>query len=338
MSTPFVVVGLELPFAPERASSVAGPMDTLFLGLLGVSALYLGIVFIPMLFFAYRYRRGNDVDRTPLRVTTWKVEAVWSGIPLAMLLGLFGWGAGLYFHLKTVPADAQEIHVVGKQWMWRLQHPEGKREINELHVAVGRTVRLVMTSEDVIHCFFVPAFRVKQDVLPGRYTSEWFQPTRAGIYHLFCTEYCGTEHAHMIGSVTVLEPAEYERWLGVGSPQESFVAAGAKLYHQLGCSGCHAENARVRAPSLVGLYGKPVPLESGEIVTADERYLHDSIVLPARQVVHGYANIMPSYQGQVSEEQLFQLVNYLKTLGREQPPEYRRQGENAAQIALPSGR
>lgn len=330
------LLALELPFAPERASSVAGPMDALFYGLIGITVLYLGVVFIPLLYFAYRYRKGSDADRTPLRITTWKVEATWSFIPLVMLIGLFYWGADLYFRLKTPPEDGQEINVVGKQWMWRLQHPEGKREINELHLAVGRTVRLVLTSEDVLHCFFVPAFRVKQDVVPGRYSTEWFRPTRAGTYHLFCTEYCGTEHSHMVGTVTVMEPADYERWLGTGSPQETLVASGAKLFHQLGCSGCHAENAKVRAPSLVGLYGKPVPLESGEIVTADERYLHDSILLPARQIVHGYQNLMPSYQGQIKEDQLFQLVNYLKFLGREQPPEYRRQGEQAAQIAVPN--
>ncbi|MBV9127785.1 MAG: cytochrome c oxidase subunit II [Verrucomicrobia bacterium] len=320
---------------PDAASTTAVQVDWLLAFLSLVTLFFLGIIFVPMGVFLYRYRRGNPVDRTPLNISTWKIEVFWTTVPLVLTFVIFGWGAGLYVHMKTPPEDAQEIYVVGKQWMWRLQHPEGKREINALHVPVGRTVKLMITSEDVIHSFFIPVFRVKQDAVPGRYTMEWFKATKAGTYHLFCSEYCGTQHSGMIGWVTVMEPKDYQDWLNSGSPQETQIAAGERLFHQLGCSGCHAENSKVRAPSLVGLYGKPVPLEGGTIVTADERYLHDSIVMPAKQIVFGYENLMPSFEGQLNEEQLFQLVQYLKHLGREQPPEYRRQGEGAAQFIVP---
>ncbi len=323
---------------PDAASSTAGQVDLLFWFLVLVTLFFLGVIFVPMGIFLYRYRRGNAVDRTPVHVSTWKIEVFWTSVPMMLTFVLFFWGTGLYIHLRTPPDDAQEVNVVGKQWMWRLQHPEGKREINALHVPVGRTVKLVMTSEDVIHCFSMPAFRIKQDVVPGRYTSQWFKATKTGVYHLFCTEYCGNQHSGMIGTINVMDPAQYQDWLNSGSTQETQIAGGERLFHQLGCSGCHAENSKVRAPSLVGVYGKPVPLEGGTIVTADERYLHDSIVMPAKQIVNGYENLMPSFEGQLNEEQLFQLVQYLKYLGREQPPEYRRQGVGAAQFTVPQQR
>ena len=326
---------MKFQFLPEAASSTAGQVDALFWFLVLVTIFFLTVIFVPMGWFLYKYRRGNPADRTPLRISTWKIEVFWTSVPMFLTFVIFGWGAGLFVHLRTPPEDAQEINVVGKQWMWRLQHPEGKREINALHVPVGRTVKLVMTSEDVIHCFSIPAFRIKQDVLPGRYTQQWFKATKAGTYHLFCSEFCGNQHSHMIGAITVMNPEEYQNWLNSGSTQETQIAAGERLFHQLGCSGCHAENSKVRAPSLVGLYGKPVPITGGGFVTADERYLHDSIVMPAKQIVQGYENLMPSFEGQLNEEQLFQLVQYLKYLGREQPPEYRRQGEGAAQFTVP---
>jgi cytochrome c oxidase subunit 2 len=210
------------------------------------------------------------------------------------------------------------VFVVAKQWMWRLQHPDGRREINELHVARGRAVKLIMTSEDVIHSFFVPAFRVKQDVLPGRYTTLWFTATKDGEFHLFCAEYCGTDHARMGGRIVVLEPAEYARWLNAATPARSMAERGAQLFRQLGCSGCHAAAATVAAPKLEGLYGKPVPLEGGGTVIADERYLRDSILLPRKEVVAGYAPIMPSFAGAVSEDQLLDLIAYIKSLANQE--------------------
>jgi cytochrome c oxidase subunit 2 len=216
--------------------------------------------------------------------------------------------------MRMPPAEPLEIFVVGKQWMWKIQHQEGPREINELHIPVGQPVKLTMTSEDVIHSFSVPAFRVKQDVLPGRYTTMWFEATKTGTYHLFCTEYCGTEHAGMGGSIVVMEPSDYQAWLG-GGGGESLTEAGERLFGQLGCATCHADEAGARGPALRGVYGSDVTLSTGGTVAADESYLRESILQPASKVVAGYDAIMPTYLGQVSEEGVLQLVAYIRALG-----------------------
>jgi len=212
------------------------------------------------------------------------------------------------------------VQVVGRQWMWKLQHAEGKREINELHVPLNSTVAMTMTSQDVIHSFFIPAFRVKQDVVPGKYTGEWFKPTRTGEYHIFCAQYCGTQHSRMIGRVVVMEPAAYERWLKSGEPTESIVQTGERLFRDRGCSGCHAPNSQFHAPLLQGLYRNPVPLANGTMVTADDQYLRDSILQPGKQITAGYQNIMPSFAGHLSEEEIMQLIAYLKYIGNQPPP------------------
>lgn len=325
-------VAFELPFFPERASSMAGQTDYLFYALCGLTLLMLTVVFVPMFFFLYRYRADNDVDRTPSHFTTWKIELTWSVIPLWIVLGVFFWGAGLYVRLRTPPPDKDtlEINVIGKQWMWNVQHPEGKRELNEMHVPVGRTVRLLMTSQDVIHDFYVPAFRTKQDVVPGQYTEQWFKATKTGSFHLFCSKLCGSSHAEMGGWVTVMTPSDYQRWLNQGGVQASLVARGERLFRSLGCSGCHGENGVVRCPSLHGLYGHPVPLDTGEIVTADDHYIHDSILLPQKQIVASYAPVMPSYEGQIGEEEVFQLVQYIKSMASDTPDEYLRQNLGVA--------
>ena len=248
------------------------------------------------------------------------LESGWTLFPLLLSLALFGWGAAAYYHMERPPGDALQVQVVGKQWMWKLQHAEGKKEINELHVPLGRAVTLTLTSQDVIHSFYIPAFRVKQDAVPGRYTAEWFQPTRLGEYHLFCAEYCGTDHSGMIGRIVVMEPAEYQRWLTSGERTEAVALAGERLFHDRGCSGCHSENSQFHAPLLEGVYGKPVPLASGETVTADDRYIRDSILLPAKQISAGYENIMPSYSGQLGEEEIMQLIAYLKSIGDQPKP------------------
>ena len=337
---------LSLPFAPERASSVAGQVDLLFYFLVLLTCGVLAIVFGPMAFFLYKYRKGSNADRTPDNFRTWIPELIWSGIPFVMSLGIAGWGATLYAHIKTPPdvADGLEINVIGKQWMWNIQHPEGHRELNELHVPVGRTVRLVMTSQDVIHDFGIPAFRLKQDVLPGRYTVQWFKATKPGRYHLFCDQLCGMGHAEMVGWVTVMTPVEYNEWINTGTEEGTVVARGERLFRALGCSGCHGENAQIRAPSLVGVYGHPVPLETDhgvEIVTADDRYIHDSILLPQKQIVASYGppSVMPSYAGQIGEEEVFQLVQYIKSLGRYTPDEYLRQNQGVGgqtQVHVPT--
>jgi cytochrome c oxidase subunit 2 len=211
-----------------------------------------------------------------------------------------------------------EIYVVGKQWMWKLQHPEGRREINELHVPVNQPVKLVMTSEDAIHSFYLPEFRIKQDVLPGRYTSEWFEATKPGTYHLFCAEYCGTNHSRMIGSIYVMEQLAYQNWLSGGATGESMAVAGEKMFDQLGCSGCHRQDERGRCPSLYGVFGSTVPLTNGQKVIADEAYVRESILHPEAKIVAGYQPIMPTFEGQVTEEGLLQLIAYIKSMKREQ--------------------
>ena len=322
---------MDFPFAPERASSMAGQVDLLFYGLVALTLAVLAVVFVPMFYFLYTYRKGSDADRTPLNFQTWKAEVTWSAIPLMIVMGIFVWSSAIFLHLKTPPPDADvlEVNVIGKQWMWNIQHPEGKRELNELHIPLGRTVRLTMTSQDVIHDFAVPAFRTKEDVVPGRYTSQWFKAIKTGSFHLFCDQLCGMGHAQMVGWVTVMTPSDYQNWLNAGGAQASLVARGERLYRSLGCSGCHGENALIRAPSLAGLYGHPVPLDTGEIVTADDRYLHDSILLPQKQIVASYGPIMPSYEGQIGEEEVFQLIQYIKSRANDAPDEYLRENQQA---------
>jgi cytochrome c oxidase subunit 2 len=268
-----------------------------------------------MAYFLFKYRRGTKADRSPIKIKTWKVEIVWTVLPFLMMLGIFAWGADLYYQVERPPAGALEAFVVGKQWMWKLEHAEGNREINELHVPLGQAVKLTMTSEDVIHSFFIPAFHVKQDVVPGRYVTEWFQPVRAGTYHLFCAEYCGANHSLMGGDIIVMKPEAYAAWLKESAPADALAVAGEKLFRNLGCSGCHMGSPVIHAPRLEGLYGSLVPLETKEIVTADDQYIRDSILLPASQIVAGYSNAMPTFQGRVSEEQVIQLIAYIRSLG-----------------------
>ncbi len=305
---------------PPQASTGAPAVDGLFFALIAVSVFFVTIIFVPMIWFLVKYRRGSPADRSNPSSGSNLIESGWTIGPILIGIGLFIWGAIVYFNLERRPSNAIEVNVLGKQWMWKLQHAEGKRELNELHIPVNRTVALIMTSQDVIHSFFVPAFRVKQDVVPGKYTSEWFKARRVGEYHLFCAEYCGTQHSGMIGRIVVMEPKAYERWLKSGPPTESIALAGERLFHDRGCSGCHAPNSRFHAPLLEGLYGKPVPLSSGRIVTADEQYLRDSILQPSRNIAVGYENIMPSFAGHLSEDEIMQLIAYLKSIGNQPQP------------------
>jgi len=233
---------------------------------------------------------------------------------------LFAWGADAYFYEEVPPPDTLDINVIGKQWMWKIQHQEGNREINELHIPVDRSVKLTMGSEDVIHSFFVPAFRVKQDVVPGRFTTEWFKPTRIGRYRFYCSEYCGAFHSQMQGLIYVMAPADYERWLAANRPADTLAQAGEHLFRELGCSGCHVNSSAVHAPPLAGLYGNLVPLSDGAFVRADDQYLRDKILLPNKELPAGYEPVMPSFQGHVTEAQLMELIAYLKSIGPETPP------------------
>ncbi len=305
----------DFPLFPEQASTLAGWVDGVFFYGLAITVFFTALICFLILFFAIKYRRGSPANRANPVTHSTPLEVFWIGIPLALALVLFFASTYVYYHLCQYPADASEIYVLGKQWMWEIQHPEGRREINTLHVPVGRPIRLTMTSQDVIHSFFVPAFRVKQDVVPGRYSSLWFEATKAGTYHLFCAEYCGTLHSGMIGQVVVMEPSEFQEWLQAGAEKESMAAEGERLFRQYGCSGCHGANSSVRAPLLDGVYGHSVALQSGAVVTADERYIRDSILLPRSQIVAGYEPVMPTFDGHINEGDLLKIIAYIKSIG-----------------------
>jgi cytochrome c oxidase subunit II len=307
----------DLPLFPVRASTIASGVDHLFFYLIAVALVFSTLIFVLVFYFAIRYRRRTPADKAVQIISSVPLEIAWTAVPLCLSAVMFFWGANLFLRHAIAPQGAADIYVVGKQWMWKVQHPEGPREINELHVPVGRAFRLVMTSEDAIHSFFVPAFRIKQDVLPGRFTSLWFQATKVGRYHLFCSQYCGTNHAQMGGWVYVMEPVEYEQWLSGGSTGESMPVSGAKLFDRLGCSNCHQSANQGRGPALEGLYGKRVSLEGGGTAIADDAYIEESILKPAAKVTQGYQPIMPTFQGQISEEGVFQIIAYLRSLKTE---------------------
>jgi len=301
------------PLWPARASTGAGNVDALYIFLVLIAGFVCVAIFTMILVFALRYRRRHGVNAEPIEGST-ALEITWSVVPLGIFMVIFAWGAIIYFEERTPPRGATEVYVVAKQWMWKLEHEEGQREINELHVPVGRDVKLIMTSQDVIHSFYVPAFRIKQDVLPGRYTTAWFRATKPGVYHLFCAEYCGTQHSGMIGQIVVLEPAQYQAWLSGGITSGSLAQNGETIFQQLGCPTCHRSDVQGRGPNLVGVFGKPVLLEDGRTVIADENYVRESILSPSAKVVNGFKPIMPVFQGLVSEEQLTALVAYIKSL------------------------
>jgi cytochrome c oxidase subunit 2 len=307
-----------LPFQPEQASSIAGAVDQLYLFLTAVTLFFTVLIFGVIFYFMIKYRRRSPDERPHAIEGSFPLEVLWTAIPTLIVAVIFVWGSLLYFRNAEAPRGAMEVFVTGKQWMWKVEHPEGQREINELHVPLGRPVKLTMTSEDVIHDFFVPAFRVKKDVLPGRYTTLWFEATKVGTYHIFCAQYCGAFHAGMIGSVVVQEPDEYEAWLAGGAPGESMEQAGSKLFQSNGCPTCHQADGKGLGPSLLGVYGNPVKLTSGESVTADDAYVRESIVLPKAKVVQGYTPIMPSFQGQLTDEQVNNLIAYIRALGKAQ--------------------
>jgi cytochrome c oxidase subunit 2 len=309
-------------FFPDQAATNAQEVDPIFFYLTGISGLMSIAIATLIVVFAITYRRRSPYDRPPAIHTHLPLEIAWSVIPLFVFISFFVWGASVYFKQFTPTADAMEISVLGKQWMWKLQHPQGRREINELHVPLGKPVKLNMISQDVIHSFFVPAFRMKQDVLPGRYTVQWFTPSKIGEYHLFCAEYCGTLHSNMIGTVYVMDPAAYQAWLAGAPADESPVAAGERLYIKFSCNACHG----IKAPTLAGLIGREVKFTTGETITADENYIRESILNSTARIVAGYGPLMPSYRGQLSEEQIMQLIAYIKSLTPTPGPDGKKEG------------
>jgi cytochrome c oxidase subunit 2 len=306
---------------PESASTVAGQVDMLYYFAVFVSAVFTALIFFLVVFLAVRYRRRNAGDVGVTIHGSNLLEIGWSVIPLVIMLFLFAWGTRVFFTLSRPPAQADEYWCVGKQWMWKFQHPDGHREINTLHVPVGRPIKITMTSEDVLHDLYFPAFRTKMDVIPGRYTTIWFEATKPGTYHMFCAEYCGAQHSGMNGWVIVQEPHDYEAWLAGGRAGAMTPAQrGSELFTAFACVTCHREDTAGRGPSLAGVFGKPVRFADGRTAIVDEAYLRESILSPVTRVVAGYQPLMPTFQGQVSEEDLIQLIAYIKTLTPAAPP------------------
>ena len=298
---------------PAEASTIAPYTDALYVFLLGMTITGVLLVGGLILGFGIRYRRSRSPVATPVEGST-LLEATWTIIPLGVFLVVYVWGALLYFRIYNPPVNAMNIYIIGKQWMWKAEHPGGQHEINALHVPIGRPVQLTMISQDVFHSFFIPDFRIKREVIPGRYTTVWFQATQPGDYHLFCSQYCGTLHSGMIGHVTAMTPEDYEKWLKMSTSGQSLAQNGERLFASLGCVSCHSGNAAARGPNLAGVYGSRLTLTDGSQVLVNDAYLRDSILNPSQHVTAGFAPIMPTYQGQISEDGLISLVEYIRNL------------------------
>jgi cytochrome c oxidase subunit II len=312
---------LTVPFAPEQASTVAPEVDALYAYLWAITIFFTVTISLAIIYFAIKYRRRSASEVPRPRHGSMILEVTWTVIPLLIAMTIFVWAASIYFKVYRTPNQAMEVYVVGKQWMWKFQHQTGQREINELHVPLGARVKLTMTTEDVLHSLYIPAFRIKMDVVPGRYTQTWFEATKPGRYYIFCAEYCGTNHAGMGGYVEVMEPAQYQAWLAGGLGSESASAQGQKLFQDRGCASCHTveQNGQPgRGPNLYGIFGKQQPLQNGQSVTVDEAYVRESILNPQAKLAAGYQAIMPTYQGQLTEEQVLQLIAYIRSLGAPQ--------------------
>lgn len=329
---------VSVPFSPEQASTFAPHVDALYLYLLTITAFFTTVITVCLIVFAVKYRRRHPDEVPRPRHGSMVLELTWTIIPLMIAMTIFVWGASTFFKAYRPPQQAMEIYVVAKQWMWKFQHQTGQREINELHVPVGARVKLTMTTEDVIHSFYVPAFRIKQDVVPGRYTQTWFEATKVGEYYLFCAEYCGTNHSGMGGHVIVMEPTAYQQWLAGGTGAESAASQGQKLFQERGCASCHQTDPggqQGRGPTLYGLFGKQQAIQGDGQVTVDEAYVRESILNPQAKLALGFQPIMPTFQGQLSEEQILQLIAYIRSLGPTQGASG--QGSSSSSGASPGG-
>ena len=318
-----------MPLYPEQASNFAPQVDNLVLFMIAVCLFFAVAICAAVIYFFFKYQRKQpDEIGVPIHGDL-RLEITWIVLPFFLLLAMFGWGAAIYVDYRHTPADTLDIYVIGKQWMWKLQQPDGRKEINELHVPVNRNVRLIMGSEDVIHDFSIPAFRVKMDVVPGHYNNMWFRPTKTGRYHFFCSQYCGTNHAVMGGWVTVMEPDEYAKWLSGSTGSGDPLAVGEKLFSELACNTCHMADGKGRGPSYLGVYGSKVKLADGSTVTADDSYIRESILQPNVKIVAGFQPVMPSFQGLVTEDQILALTAYIKSL-KDQPPPGKSAGAESA--------
>lgn len=299
---------------PNQGSTIAPHVDGLYLLMVAICAFVTVAISSVVIFFALKYRRRPGNEEPQEYKPSAALEAIWIAVPFVTFMAFFVLGAIVFFNARRMPDDAMDVWATGRQWMWKFQHPTGQSEINTLHVPVGRPIRLIMTSEDVIHDFFVPDFRVHTDVLPNRYTYNWFEATKTGRYHIFCSEYCGTEHSKMIGTVVVMEPEEYQLWLAGGSTEGTPAAEGKKLFESLACVTCHQAGSGSRGPNLEGVFGRQEKLANGQFVQVDENYVRESILNPQAKIVAGYDPIMPTFQGQLNEAQLMQLVSYIKSM------------------------
>ena len=302
-----------VPIFPAQASTFAADVDALYFFILAVSAFFALAVTVAVIYFGLRYRKTHEGQVGARIEGNLPLELLWSVIPAMLSMVMFGWGASVFFQIRRPPAEAMQIYAVGKQWMWKFQHLEGQREINELHVPTGRPIRVTVTSEDVIHSLYFPSFRTKIDAIPGRYTELWFEPSKVGTYHIFCAEYCGTNHSGMIGSVVVMEPTAYQAWLAGGGVEGTLVERGGRLFQDLACNTCHLDTGKGRGPSLKDIVGKTVDLADGSTTVVDEGYLRESVINSQAKIVKGYQPLMPAFQGLVSEDNLAALVEYVKS-------------------------
>jgi cytochrome c oxidase subunit II len=303
-----------IPLFPEQASTFAHDVDSLYFFVLAVTAFFSLLVAALVVIFGIKYRRRHAGEVGAPIEGNLALELMWSIIPSLIAMVMFGWGASVFYHLRRPPDEAMQIYAVGKQWMWKFQHLEGQREINELHIPAGRPIKVTVTSEDVLHSLYFPAFRTKMDAIPGRYTTLWFEATKPGTYHIFCAEYCGTKHSGMIGSVTVMEPPAYQAWLAGGGVEGTLAERGARMFNELACNTCHLDTGQGRGPSLKDIMGKPVELSDGSKVMVDEAYLRESILNSQAKVVKGFQPLMPTFQGLISEEGLVALIEHVRSL------------------------
>ena len=310
----------DFPLLPEQASTFAAEVDAFYFALVAITAFFSLAIYAMIWYFSVKYRRGKKADRSNAPTHNNLLEAVWIVIPLIIALGIFGWSAKIFFDIKVPPKDTMKVNAIAKQWMWKFVNADGKYEVNELHVPVGRPIEVQMISQDVIHDLFFPSFRTKQDVLPGRYSTIWFEATETGTYNFFCAEYCGLDHSKMIGKIYVMEQQDYEMWLAdvggnaTAGANASPAALGEQVFTATGCNTCHKNETGALGPSLTGIYGSEVKLASGETVTVDDTYIRESVFTPTAKVVAGYNPVMPTYQGQLSEEQVLNLIAYIKSL------------------------
>ena len=315
---------------PPEASKIAPQMDALYFFMVLVSLIGLTIVILLVTAFSIMYSKKRHPVPVQIEGST-MLEATWTIIPLGLFLIMFVWGALIYFRVYTPPANAMNIYVVGKQWMWKAEHPGGQHEIDSLHVPAGRAVQLTLISQDVFHSFSIPAFRVKREAIPGRYTTVWFEATTPGTYHLFCTQYCGTDHSHMIGDVVVMTPDDFKKWLDSSTSGASLAQNGERLFASLSCSACHNARPDARGPNLANVYGSKLTLSDGQTQLADEAFIRNAILNPSQHVTQGFAPIMPTYQGQISEDGVIALVEYIKSLNSD----YRVQQTTTTTTLLP---